>query len=153
MSDINKIIKTKLQYLNDNGVNASLFEIKLLLADVLNQNVGGLSFYKSDLTSDQEKKFNEYIEKRKNFCPVDKIIGKKPFYKLEFEVNCDVLSPRYDTEILIEEILRLFNSDDKIEILEFGTGSGCIVISLLNEMKNASATGIDISKKALETTQ
>ena len=153
MSNIDKIIKTKLQYLNDNGVNTSLFEIKLLLADVLDINISDLAFYKSELTNDQEKKFDKYIEMRKKFCPVDKILGKKYFYKLEFEVNRDVLSPRYDTEILIEETLRLFNLNDKIEILEFGTGSGCIVISLLDELKNAKATGVDISKKALEITK
>ncbi len=153
MSNIDKIIKTKLQYLNDNGVNTSLFEIKLLLADVLDINISDLAFYKSELTNDQEKKFDKYIEMRKKFYPVDKILGKKYFYKLEFEVNRDVLSPRYDTEILIEETLRLFNLNDKIEILEFGTGSGCIVISLLDELKNAKATGVDISKKALEITK
>ena len=153
MSNIREIIKTKLQYLNDNGVDASSFEIKLLLAEALDTDVSGLTFYNSEISASQLQKFEEYIEKRKNFCPVDKILGKKNFYKLEFEVNNDVLSPRYDTEILIDETLKLFNPTDEIKILEFGTGSGCIVISLLDELKNATAFGVDISEKALKITK
>ena len=153
MPTIREIIKTKLKYLKDSGVNASSFEVKLLLSDVLNRSVADLIFYDLELTKEQEKLFETYIEKRKNFYPVDKILGKKSFYKSDFEVSEDVLSPRYDTEILIEESLKIFNPADEVNILEFGTGSGCIVISLLNELKKAKATGVDISAKALEMTR
>ena len=153
MPNINEIIKTKQQYLNECGVEVSLFELKLLMADVLEIDVGNLRFCNISLNAEQLGKFNEYVEMKKNFWPIDKILGKKSFYKLDFEVNCDVLSPRYDTEILIEEAVTLFDKSANIDILEFGTGSGCIVISLLDEYKNAKAVGVDISAKALEITQ
>ena len=153
MSNINEIIKTKLNDLNNSGVEVSLFEIKMLMADVLNIETGNLRFYNEPITSEQLIKFEEYIELKKNFWPIDKIIGKKWFYKLEFETSKDVLSPRADTEILIEEAISLFDISKNINILELGTGSGCIVISLLNEYKNALALGIDISEKALLTTK
>ena len=153
MSNINEIIKTKLNDLNNSGVEVSLFEIKMLMADVLNIETGNLRFYNEPITSEQLIKFEEYIELKKNFWPIDKIIGKKWFYKLEFETSKDVLSPRADTEILIEEAISLFDISKNINILELGTGSGCIVISLLNEYKNALALGVDISEKALLTTK
>ena len=151
MSDINDIIKTKLQSLIDCGIDVSLFEIKLLMAGAMNIDVGNLRFYNGQPTKEQINKFERFIEMKKNFWPVDKILGKKSFYKLDFDVNCDVLSPRYDTEILIEEAITLFDKSNNIDILELGVGSGCIVISLLDEYKNASAVGIDISAKALST--
>lgn len=153
MSVVNEIIKTKLQYLSDCGVDASLFEIKMLMADVLNTEVGSLRFYNEHPTKEQINLFDKYIEMKRNFWPVDKILGKKSFYKLDFEVNCDVLSPRYDTEILIDEAIKLFDKDANLNILEFGTGSGCIIISLLDEYKKAGAVGVDISKKALSVTK
>lgn len=153
LPNISEIIKTKLQYLNEHGVEVSLFELKLLMADVLDIDVGNLRFCNIELSEDQLSKFEKYIEMKKNFWPIDKILGKKSFYKLDFEVNCDVLSPRYDTEILIEETVNLFNKNDSINILELGTGSGCIIISLLDEYKNAKAVGVDISDKALTITK
>lgn len=151
MSEINDIIKIKLQNLIDCGIDVSLFELKLLMADALNTDVGNLRFYNEQPTKKQIDKFEKFIEMKKNFWPVDKILGKKSFYKLDFEVNCDVLSPRYDTEVLIDEAITLFDKSNNIDILELGVGSGCIVISLLDEYKNASAVGIDISAKALST--
>lgn len=146
-------MKTKLQHLNDCGVEVSLFEIKLLMAEAIGIDVKNLMFYDKAMSQEQIDKFEKYIEMKKNFWPVDKILGKKSFYKLDFEINCDVLSPRYDTEILIDETISLFDKLENIDILELGTGSGCIIISLLDEYKNAKAVGVDISAKALEMTQ
>ena len=153
LKKINEIIKTKLHYLADCKVDVSLYELKLLMSDVIGVDVKNLCFYDKTLTEEQLQKFEKYIEMKKNFWPVDKILGKKSFYKLDFEVNCDVLSPRYDTETLIDEAITLYDKSETINILEFGTGSGCIVISLLDEYKNAKAVGVDISEKALEVTK
>lgn len=153
MLNIKEIIKDKLQYLSDNNVNTSLYEVKLLMADVLSVNVSDLYFHDKEITKNQLQKFDKYVEMRKNFWPVDKIIGKKSFYKLDFDISNDVLSPRYDTEILIEEALKIFAPTDQIKMLEFGTGSGCIIVSLLDELKKATAIGVDISAKAIEYTK
>ena len=81
--------------------------------------------------------------------PIAYLIKKKEFWKHNFYINQNVLIPRPDTELLVEETLKLFNINSKLNILDIGTGSGCILLSILNERKNFFGTGIDISKKAI----
>ncbi len=102
-------------------------------------------------TDEQETVAREYLSRRLNHEPLDKIIGKKEFYKYEFKVNNDVLSPRPDTEILVEKALEIIDKDKKYHIIDLGVGSGCIILSILKERHNAKGIGIDISKKALST--
>ena len=79
-----------------------------------------------------------------------KIIGQKGFWKDDFIVSTDVLDPRPDSETLIEAVLEKFPDKTKpLRILDLGTGSGCLLLSLLGEYKNARGVGIDISEKAL----
>ena len=82
--------------------------------------------------------------------PVAYLVGKKEFWKYEFEVTKDVLIPRPDTEILIEQTLKITNHKSRLEILDIGIGSGCILLTLLKERKSYHGTGIDISKKTLD---
>ncbi len=83
--------------------------------------------------------------------PVSKIIGKREFYGLEFQISSETLDPRPDTEILVSTILNNIDfKNDKYEILDLGTGSGCILLSLLHELPNSEGTGIDISKGAIK---
>ena len=149
MNDINRIIKLKTDFLREKGVEVSEFEVKLLLADVLGVEVGNLRFYNQRLSNLQSEKFEKMIDMRAAHKPVDKILGYKAFYKHDFIVSEDVLSPRQDTEILIEETLKVLPNNKPVKMLEFGVGSGCIIISLLDEIKNATGIGADISEKAL----
>ena len=99
-------------------------------------------------------KFKSYLQKRINRQPIAKIIKNKPFWKNNFYVNNFVLDPRPETELIIEEALNIYrNKNLKLKILDIGTGSGCIAISLAKEFKNASITAIDISKEALEVAE
>ena len=99
-----------------------------------------------EISEDSYVFFKTLLEKRLKFQPISQIIGQRYFWKSKFLVTSDVLDPRPDTETLIEHTLSLgkFN-----RILDLGTGSGCILLSLLNEYKEAIGIGIDISKKAL----
>ena len=93
----------------------------------------------------------DFIERRKRQEPVSKIIRSKGFWALDFYVTRDVLDPRPDSETLIEAVLEFFPDKNKsLDILDIGTGSGCLLVSLLYEYKNAVGTGVDISSKALE---
>ena len=94
-------------------------------------------------------KFKDLIEQRKEKKPVSQIIGKKYFWKYSFYVNKFTLTPRPETEHLIELSLKNMNNSKKNNILDIGTGSGCIIISLLKEAKNSSGVAIDICKEAL----
>lgn len=91
--------------------------------------------------------FDSYIEKRLAHIPVQYILGKAYFMGYEFEVNNNVLIPRFDTEVLVSEVLKY--TKDNYKILDMCTGSGCIAISL-SLLSGADVTGVDISEKALE---
>ncbi len=93
----------------------------------------------------------DFVERRKKQEPVSKIIRSKGFWALDFYVTQDVLDPRPDSETLIEAVLEFFpDKDQPLNILDIGTGSGCLLVSLLYEYKNAIGTGVDISPNALE---
>jgi len=103
-----------------------------------------------NISTAEEENIKKALERRVNFEPLDKIIEKKGFYKFEFKVNSDVLSPRPDTEILVEEALSFIDENKEYKIADFGTGSGCILLSILKERNNLKGIGIDISPKALD---
>ena len=97
------------------------------------------------------KYLDTLISKRLSRKPISKIIKKKYFWKSAFYVNSYVLDPRPETELIIEEVLyNIKDKNQKLKILDVGTGSGCLAISLANEFKNSKITAIDISKNAIE---
>ena len=117
------------------------------------------------LNKDEEKLFNNFISQRLKHKPVAYIINRKEFYGYDFYVNENVLIPRPETELIVDEVLKTFSRRrhvdmspstefKKITLLDIGTGSGCIIISILNELiKNKtikSAFANDISEKAIE---
>ncbi len=99
----------------------------------------------------QRQTINRFIEKLKNFEPIQYILGETEFYGLTFYVNESVLIPRPETEELVDWIRNENNTEAKLKILDIGTGSGCIAISLKHEFRNATIEGYDISDKAIET--
>ena len=109
---------------------------------ILNQN---LEIQKNDYS-----KYISLIQKRSTNTPISYLTKSKDFWKSEFYVDNRVLIPRPDTEIIIEEVLSILKAKKINNFLEIGVGSGCIVLSILNEIKHLKATGIDISQKALE---
>jgi release factor glutamine methyltransferase len=99
------------------------------------------------LTEEQELLYKDYLDKRVKRIPVQHILGVQNFCGLEFMVTSDVLCPRFDTEILIEEALKHIKPESSI--LDMCTGSGCIILSLLHFTKNCTGTAADLSEKAL----
>ncbi len=98
--------------------------------------------------------WNELLNQLKKEVPIQYLLGKTNFYGLDFEVNENVLIPRPETEELVEWIINENASPDKnkkIRILDIGTGTGCIGISLAKNLPNAEVFGVDVSKKAIET--
>jgi len=157
-------------YENDNNistVNTVLIEASAILKEVecltseldariLLEHCLGLTteklFSSKDriLSSSEQKNFDDLIERRKNREPVAQIIGRRSFWKEEFKTTCDTLDPRPDSETLIESVLKFFpDKTASLKILDLGTGTGCLLLSLLGEYKSAVGTGADISEKAL----
>lgn len=107
-----------------------------------------LNFSESDFVV-----WNSLLSQLKKEVPIQYLLGKTSFYGLDFEVNENVLIPRPETEELVEWIINENSKTDKtkkIKILDIGTGSGCIAISLAKNLPNAEVYGIDVSKKAIE---
>ena len=108
---------------------------------------------KEILNSEQLGKFKSLIERRKKGEPIAYIINKKEFWKDEFFVNKDVLIPRPDSELIIEQVLKIYSKDVQLQVLDIGAGSGCILLSILKERSNFYGTGIDISKKSINVSK
>ncbi len=138
--------------LENSGVSSSKLDSLVLLTHALSVSKEQIIF-NPDLEPDQslQEKFWSMIRRRAKREPVSHIIGKKEFYGYDFFVTSDVLDPRPDSESLIELVLKKFpQKNSKLKILEVGTGSGCLIITLLRCFNLADADGIDVSEKALE---
>ena len=94
--------------------------------------------------------FKKLVHERATRKPIAYLLNKKFFWKSEFYVNKNTLIPRPDTEIIIEQILKVTKNKNYLKILDIGVGSGCILLTILKERKNFYGTGIDISKNSLE---
>tara|TARA_B100000989_G_C19520466_1_gene463916 strand:- start:1700 stop:2545 length:846 start_codon:yes stop_codon:yes gene_type:complete len=95
-------------------------------------------------------KYKKLIKRRVKKEPIAYLLKKKEFWKYIFYVNKDVLIPRPETELIIEETLKIIRPESSKKLLDVGTGSGCIIISLINERPKCNGIAIDISKKALK---
>ena len=94
------------------------------------------------LNAEQLDKFKSLIERRKKGEPIAYLINKKEFWKDEFYVNKDVLIPRPDTELIIEQVLKIYSKNEPLQVLDIGTGSGCILLSILKERPNFFALNL-----------
>ncbi len=101
------------------------------------------------VTTEQAAKMDELVQRRLKREPVSKILGKKGFWKIMLNVTPDVLSPRADTEVLLDIITLSFDADSQFEMADLGTGSGAILLAALAERPGARGVGIDISNEAL----
>ena len=94
--------------------------------------------------------FKSLVSQRSLGMPISYLTKKKFFWKHEFNIDKDILIPRPDTELIVEETLKLMKHKKNIKILEIGSGSGCIILSILDERKDFTGIGIDISKKCVD---
>ena len=128
-------------------------EARILLSYTLNITQETLLInYSKELTKTEEYRFFQYIQRRKSLEPIAYIIERKEFYGMDFFVDKNVLIPRPDTEILVDEVILEYNKnfpDKKITILDLGTGSGAIAVSLAAGISLSRITATDISDSAL----
>ena len=133
-------------------IKSNCIDSEILLSYVLKKERSNLLINQRDykINTFQLNKFKYLIDQRIKRKPVSLIIGKREFWKYNFFVNKFTLIPRPETEHIVEISLKNLNMDKKNHILDIGTGSGCIIISLLKEMKKSSGVAIDICKDALK---
>ena len=133
------------------GVESPRLETRLLLAAAKNCNPAEI-FTDTSLNEEQERLVQQMAEQRVAHKPLDKILGHREFYKADFDVDGNVLSPRPDTEILVEKALQYMPST-AYTILDLGTGSGCIIESILLERPKVYGVAVDVSAAALQVAQ
>ena len=143
------IEKTKL--LKDNSIHLPKLEARLLLVKALNKNLNW-TYVNSEEKIPKKKllKYEMLIKKKIKKFPTAYLLGNKEFYSMNFKVNENTLIPRPETEVMIEEIKKNFQSKNKFSVLDLGTGTGCILLSILNEFKNAIGIGIDKYLKTIK---
>ncbi len=140
----NDILKTK-------NIKTSSLDSELLLAKVLKLRRERLLInLDRQLSKKNLENFLKLIDRRQQKEPIAYIFKEKEFWKYNFIVNEHVLIPRPETEIIVNEVLNLTNPNSSKRLLDVGTGSGCIILSILKERPNCYGTAIDISKKALK---
>ena len=132
------------------GVPEERREAGSLLMHVLDRDRTYILAHAEDqLTDEQVEEFSESLEARAQGKPLQYITGRQEFFGLEFEVNNDVLIPRPETELLVEAALSIVSPNETPFICDVGTGSGCIVITLLHKLPSARGIALDISAAAL----
>ena len=136
--------------LKRNGIRTHQLDSELLLANLLKKQRENLLINSDQKVSENTIiSFNKLINKRSMKEPLAYILKNKEFWSKDFFVNRNTLIPRPETELLCENIIKMFK-EKNFNMLDIGTGSGCIILSILSEIKGARGMGVDISKKAIE---
>ena len=147
---IDNALKKANSILKNNYIKSSLLDCELLLSKAINQNREYII-----LNLDQKIKEKDYliftklIEERSKGKPTAYLTGKKNFWKYEFDIEENVLIPRPDTELIIQQVLKIYKNKNSINFLDVGVGSGAILLSILKEKIGFLGTGIDISTTCL----
>lgn len=135
------------------GIEQPMLEARLLLAHVKQCEAAEI-FSTLKVTDEEKQNATKLLKRRLAHEPLDKIVGHREFFKADFVVNREVLSPRPDTETLVEAVLKQYaDFGAALRILDLGTGSGCIIESLLLEYQAAHGVAVDVSAAALNVAQ
>ena len=142
-------IKSGSKLLKEKNVHTHILDSEILLSKCLNTSREKIlinseqKIYKRTLAD-----YNKYLIRRSKKEPIAYLLGEKEFWSKKFLVNKDTLIPRPETELLVEKLVSIYKKN-RITILDIGTGTGCIIISLLSELKNSKGIAVDISSKAI----
>ena len=148
--NINLAINEGSKILKSKFIPNPLLDAEILMANIINKDRNYILLNSCNPVNKNDlNNFYKLIEQRSLGNPVAYLIKKKSFWNSDFFITKDILIPRPDTELVVENILRLTKQKSKISILDIGVGSGCIIVSILKERENFRGTGIDISKKCL----
>ena len=147
---IDNLILQGIKSLKNNKILNSKLDAELLLSSVIKKDRLFFALNgKNKINKKDSLKYLKLVDRRKKNEPIAYILKKKEFWRSSFFVNKDVLIPRPDTEVLLEDIRKRFKYKSQLNILDIGTGSGCILLSILKEFANFKGTGIDRSQKAI----
>ena len=149
--NIQSLLNGAQKKLISSSIISAKLDSEILLSEVIKKNRKYLILNSNKVIEKNNIKiFNCLVNRREKNEPIAYLINKKEFWKQNFYVDKNVLIPRPDTEILVEETLKLTDKSSSLNILDIGTGSGCILLSILKELNSSRGTGIDISSQAIK---
>lgn len=144
------LLRRAAKQLSNAGIEGGLRDARRLMENAGGVSAAELIAAENDVVSTETLNvFEEFIERRGKGEPVSRIAKKREFWGLEFDISPDVLDPRPDTETLVEVVISQWQEHYK-SVLDLGTGSGCILLSILHEKRQALGIGVDQSEAALE---
>ncbi len=147
-------INESTRLLRKNNIKNPNLDSEILMSKVINKDREYILLNQNEKINEGNLiKFKDLIKQRRKGKPIAYLIGKKDFWKHEFDVTENVLIPRPDTELLIDEVLKFTKNKSKLRVLDIGVGSGCLLLSILKEKKNFYGVGVDKSKKCLKICQ
>jgi release factor glutamine methyltransferase len=151
-TNLKKAWKSAADHLRKVGIKTPLLDARLLLQEVLKITYEELLTQANRVLDEKEiENYEELIARRLKREPVSKILGYKEFWGMEFKTTEDTLDPRPESETIIESVLKNFKDrKSELKILDLGTGTGCLPLSLLKEYPSATAVGVDVSLEALK---
>ena len=149
--NIQTLIEDGSQLLKQNNIASYQLDSEILMSKAIQKDRAYLLLnLKKKLNNFTSNFFKDLIFQRCLGKPIAYLLGKKDFWKYEFEISENVLIPRPDTEIIIERVLDLTKHKSKLKVLDIGVGSGCILLSILKEKPDFYGCGVDLSKKCLD---
>jgi release factor glutamine methyltransferase len=149
--NIQSALTEGLNILKNKSILSAKLDIEILMAKALGKKREYIILNNDKIIKEQNLKyFKKLVHERATRKPIAYLLNKKFFWDDEFYIDKNTLIPRPDTEVVIEEILKLTKYKNKISILDIGVGSGCILLTILKERKNFYGIGIDISKRSLD---
>ena len=152
--NIENTLNKAARYLKQYNINNPYLDSEILLSKIINKDKKYIILNsKENLKDKYLNSFNSLIERRRKGEPVAYLVNKKEFWKNTFYVDKNVLIPRPDTELIVAQVLKTYSKDKYLQVLDIGTGSGCILLSLLVERPKFCGTGIDISKQSINVSK
>ena len=144
-----ELIKFGSKLLKENNILSHTLDSEILLSKTLRKSREEILVnLDQEINEKNILKYEKFIKRRTKKEPIAYILEEKEFWSKQFNINKNTLIPRPETELLVDKVLKIFK-EKKISILDVGTGSGCILLSLLSELKNSIGVGIDVSKEAI----
>ena len=148
--NISNLLANGSRILKSNSIKTNVLDSELILSDILKLQKEKLIINSDHTVSEKViNNFNKLILRRTKKEPIAYILNKREFWSKDFFVNQNTLIPRPETELLCEQLIKIFKGES-INFLDIGTGTGCILLTILSEISEAKGIGLDISKKAID---
>jgi len=149
--NIKSLLQESSKTLRENNISSYKLDSEILMSKILRKDRKFLILNQSfKLDEARLKIFKNLIEQRAKGKPVAYLVGSKYFWKYKFNLIENVLIPRPDTELIVENVLKITKNKSKLRVLDIGIGSGCLLLSILKEKQDFHGVGIDLSKKCIE---